>query len=83
MKRLAAIGFVSLLAALPNAFGADHKHAPLPDKLGRVHTTRSASTISANERNPREEDVEFFKAREDAAEAFESADSRSISLRFL
>ena len=51
--------------------------------LGRVHTTRSASTMSAKQRNCEEDHVQFFKAREDTTEAFEPAEQSLISLRFL
>src|ERR1700720_2147741 len=51
--------------------------------LGRVHTTRRASTISANERNPRKRTSSFSKRERILRNPLSLRKGRSISLRFL
>ena len=53
------------------------------DYLERVHTIRSASTMSANERNPRKRTSSFSKREKIRRNPFSLRNSRSISLRFL
>jgi hypothetical protein len=38
MNRLPIIGLASIITAMPPAFGAEQKHAPLPDKLAHAKT---------------------------------------------
>jgi imidazolonepropionase-like amidohydrolase len=57
---------------------------PLKDiKLGRVHTTRRASTMSAKERNARKTTSSFSKREKIRRKPLSLRNSRSISLRFL
>jgi ABC-type nitrate/sulfonate/bicarbonate transport system ATPase subunit len=52
-------------------------------KLGRVHTIRSASTMSAKQRNARKTTSSFSKREKMRRKPFSLRKSRSISLRFL
>ena len=52
-------------------------------QLGRVHTTRSASTMSAKERNPRNTTSSFSKREKIRRKPLSLRNRRSISLRFL
>jgi len=51
--------------------------------LGRVHTTRSASTMRANERKPRKRTSSFSKREKMRRKPLSLRNRRSISLRFL
>ena len=51
--------------------------------LGRVHTTRSASTMRANERKPRKRTSSFSKREKMRRNPLSLRNRRSISLRFL
>jgi hypothetical protein len=51
--------------------------------LGRVHTIRSASTMSAKQRNARKTTSSFSKREKMRRKPFSLRKSRSISLRFL
>ena len=51
--------------------------------LGRVHTTRRASTMSANERKPRKRTSSFSNREKIRRKPLSLRNSRSISLRFL
>ena len=52
-------------------------------QLGRVHTTRSASTMRANERKPRKRTSSFSKREKMRRNPLSLRNRRSISLRFL
>ena len=52
-------------------------------RLGRVHTKRSASKMSANEMNPRKITSSFSKREKMRRNPFNRRNSLSISLRFL
>jgi DNase/tRNase domain of colicin-like bacteriocin len=52
-------------------------------QLGRVHTNRSASTMSAKDRNPRKRTSSFSKREKMRRKPLSLRNSRSISLRFL
>jgi len=52
-------------------------------QLGRVHTIRSASTMSAKQRNARKMTSSFSKREKMRRKPFSLRKSRSISLRFL
>ena len=64
---------------LPGQFGA----VWTPLKLGRVHTKRSASKMSANEMNPRKITSSFSKREKMRRNPFNRRNSLSISLRLL
>jgi len=55
----------------------------LDQELGRVHTIRSASTMSAKQRNARKTTSSFSKREKMRRKPFSLRKSRSISLRFL
>src|SRR5256885_1192503 len=52
-------------------------------RLGRVHTTRRASTISAKHRKAEKTTSSFSKREKIRRKPFKRRNSRSISLRFL
>ena len=55
----------------------------LEHELGRVHTKRSASTMSAKERKARKTTSSFSKREKMRRKPLSRRNSRSISLRFL
>ena len=59
------------------------RDAPLAQRLGRVHTKRSASKMSANEMNPRKITSSFSKREKMRRNPFNRRNSLSISLRLL
>jgi hypothetical protein len=71
------------LAFLETLFAASHPCQPTDVKLGRVHTIRSASTMSAKQRNARKMTSSFSKREKMRRKPFSLRKSRSISLRFL
>ena len=55
----------------------------MEDALGRVHTKRRASTMSANERKPRKRTSSFSNREKIRRKPLSLRNSRSISFRFL
>ena len=78
-----APGIVEGIWQLNLAFSKDAATGLSNLELGRVHTIRSASTISAKQRNARNTTSSFSKREKMRRKPLRRRNSRSISLRFV